>query len=272
MRRARFTVMQSAKLILALGWSDFILKYRGSILGYLWSLLVPLSRFIVILIVLRPLIATGDESYPLSLLLGLLLWDFFASATTACINALKEKSDLIQRIAFPRIIIEISAVWTQCIVIACHLILFMILIVSMGGTLTLSSLLILPIVIMLAGVSLGIGTFLASLSLKYRDIPHLWQSALQILFWLTPVAYPASSLLHAIESFHGFPPLLRSALIDSTALQPVAIIIELARGALLHSTIPDLSLVLSAGSIGLLILCMGITMFLVRSPRFLEEI
>lgn len=264
--------MQSAKLVVALGWSDFVLKYRGSVLGYLWSLLVPLSRFLVILIVLRPFVGGGDPLYPLSLLLGLLLWDFFSSASNACITSLREKSDLIQRIVFPRIIIELSAIWTQCIVITCHLSLFFLLMLGMGIPPSIRMVAIIPILFCSALLSLGVGSFLASLSLKYRDIPHLWQSILQILFWLTPVAYPASSLVRALHDLERLPPTLRTALIDLVTIQPLSIMIEGARAVLVGSALPSGWNILSGTIIALLSAVIGVTLFCVRSHRFLEEL
>lgn len=272
MRGTRFTLMHGAKLVLALGWSDFVLKYRGSVLGYLWSLLVPLSRFIVILIVLRPFVAHGDPSYPLALLLGLLLWDFFSGATNACIATLREKSDLIQRIAFPRIIIELSAIWTQSIVILCHVSLFILLAWGMGTPPSLRTLAMIPILFCGALLSLGIGAMLASISLKYRDIPHLWQSVLQIFFWLTPVAYPASSLTHALQELSILPPTVRTALTDIMTVQPLSIFIETARSALLHSALPSTTSILVACIISMLWAIVGVMLFRTRSAHFLEEL
>jgi ABC-2 type transport system permease protein len=272
MRAKHFTITHSARLVIALGWSDFVLKYRGSVLGYLWSLLVPLSRFIVILIVLRPFVAHGDPSYPLALLLGLLFWDFFSGATNACIATLREKSDLIQRIAFPRIIIELSAIWTQTIVILCHVSLFILLAWSMGIPPSLRTLVMIPILFSGALLSLGIGAMLASISLKYRDIPHLWQSVLQIFFWLTPVAYPASSLTHALQELHILPLSVRTTLTNIMTVQPLSVFIESARSALLHSALPGTTNIVIACIISVLCATIGIMLFVTRSSHFLEEL
>lgn len=272
MRTKHFSVAHCTRLVLALGWSDFVLKYRGSVLGYVWSLLVPLSRFIVIFLVLEPFVADGQSSYPLSLLLGLLLWDFFASATNACVHSLRDKSDLIERVAFPRIVIELSAVWTQLIVVVCNLVLFLIVTWALGTWPTVGILLLVPTLLGGISLALGIGAVLASFSLKYRDIPHLWQSVLQILFWLTPVAYPAESLVRSLALHDKFPEFLRTAFSLLISVQPLSVFIESARSAIIGTPPPSVTAYISFLLISMGVGMTGTMIFIKRSRKFLEEL
>src|SRR3990172_266651 len=97
-------------LIRELVASDFKLRYQGSILGYLWSLLRPLMLFGVLYVVFTKVIRIGDgvPYYPAYLLLGLVLWTFFTEATLAGMNAITGRGDLIRKVSIPKHIIVLS--------------------------------------------------------------------------------------------------------------------------------------------------------------------
>ena len=76
MQSASFGWTHSLRIVVEMGWSDFFLKYRGSVLGFLWSLAFPITRFLVILHIFRPF-TKGIEFYPLYLFLGIVVWEYF---------------------------------------------------------------------------------------------------------------------------------------------------------------------------------------------------
>src|SRR3989338_11677150 len=106
---SRFTWRHSLKVIFVMGWSDFVLKSRGSFFGYLWSLMGPLVKFLVILYVFGPYVSPEIPAYPLYLFLGVILWEHFVTTKAACIHALTEKAGIIQKLQFPRILLMLSA-------------------------------------------------------------------------------------------------------------------------------------------------------------------
>jgi ABC-type polysaccharide/polyol phosphate export permease len=234
----RFGWQQSLRVVLAMGWSDFILKYRGSMLGYLWSLLFPLTKFVVILHVFRPFVSDSIPLYPLYLFLGIVLWEHFSLTTTACMSVLVEKSSLVQKVAFPRILLMLSVGWLHIIILSTYLLIFFMLGAWVGVPLHIGALYALVTVVQATLLGLGIGMILSSFSLKYRDVPHLWAVALQVLFWLTPIAYPhdiSGPVGVAVTQFvRNFQPSLWSMLDAIIRFQPLSLLLYDIRRAVLY--------------------------------------
>src|SRR6185312_6938416 len=91
--------------------TDFKLRYQGSVLGYAWSLLRPLLLFVILYIVFVKFLKLGKgiEHYPIYLLLGIVLWNFFTEMTTQSLGSIVARGDLIRKIRIPRWIIVISS-------------------------------------------------------------------------------------------------------------------------------------------------------------------
>jgi len=92
------------ELVWVLTKTDFKLRHHGSVLGYLWTVLKPLLLFLVLWFVFTVFMRWDTPNYQLYLLLGILLWDFFAAGTMAGVRALASKSHLLKKVAFPKIL------------------------------------------------------------------------------------------------------------------------------------------------------------------------
>lgn len=266
-------------VVLALGWSDFLLKYRGSFLGYLWSFIVPMVKFLVILHIFRPFV--GDiPYYPLYLFLGLILWEHFSATTLACIQMPLDKSTIIKKVAFPRILLMLSVGWMHIVILSTYMCIFFLFTTLVGPGIPWSAVLYLPLVFLQASlIGVGVGMILGSYSLKYRDIPHLWNVILQIFFWLTPIAYayqPSAPVLEdATNMIHAGIPLSLWNLFDVfIRFQPLSLLIHDARRAMLYPStlaVPSLFHIVSFTAICVVIFVIGTCLFNRRSPYFMEE-
>lgn len=274
----RFTLRQSARVVFVMGWADFVLKYRGSVLGYLWSLALPLSKFLVILHILRPF-AGNIEYYPLYLFLGIILWEHFSLVTCACIALPQTQSGIIKRIRFPRLLLVLSMGWTHVIILLTYLFIFLVFALFMGAPL-LPGVLLLPLILVQAMcISLGIGMLMSAYSLRYRDIEHLWTVGLQVMFWLTPVVYeykPTAPLLQDIKTlFSGTMYNSFWSLFDVfIRFQPLSILIHDARRTLLYPhtlSIPSVMHWLGFTGACLALFLFGAWVFVRRSKHFLDE-
>ena len=266
------------RIVWNLGWSEFRLKYRGSVLGYFWSLAAPMAKFVIFLYVFRVVFPVGIPGYPLYLFLGIMLWEYFANVTTACIGVPLTYEHIIQNVAFPRFLLVLTVGWLQTIIFLTHVVIFVGMSLFMDPP-SVAEFLFFPVIwVQMTLLSLGIGSFLASYSLRYRDFSHLWNIVLQTLFWLTPVAYghavraPAAVEFLDIISSPG--KLLGwEALTMFVRFQPLSLIIFDARRALLPmgEAMPTLvhSVVLTAicGAVFL----WGNVVFRRRSRHFLQE-
>lgn len=273
------TFRRSLHLVLAFGWSDFILKYRGSFFGYLWSLAAPLVRFLVIYYVFHRFVADEIAQYPLYLFLGVILWEHFTLTTTACMTMLYEKASLIKKVPFPRILLILVTGWTHILIFLTHFVIFlagaMLLHVSPWMALWYLPLLILQMTLL----ALGIGMVLSAYSLKYRDIQHLWLVMSQLLFWLTPIMYPYRMEGPIWSAFRAmiqgaFTPTLLGFFDVFVRFQPLSILIHDARRVFLYPGtlgIPSaVHMAIFTALCGVIFAC-GMLIFEHRSKFFLQE-
>jgi ABC-type polysaccharide/polyol phosphate export permease len=275
----RFTFSQSLQVVLAIGWADFVLKYRGSILGYFWSLIGPLVRFLVILLIFGPYVSSSIPLYPLYLFLGIIIWEHFTVTTNGCMGMLFEKEGIVQRHPFPHFLLILAVGWTNLIIFATHLVIFALFAWYFQAHFTLNALLLPLILVQMTFIALGVGMVLASYCLKYRDVCHLWGIAIQILFWLTPIMYPyraQETATKSIVSFFqqpGFHP-LRQYLDLFIHFQPISIIINDARRLALYpgsSGVPTLLHLTGLTLICIMFFLLGKWLFDRRSPYFAQE-
>jgi ABC-2 type transport system permease protein len=172
--------------------TDFKLRYQGSVLGYAWSLLRPLLLFLILYVVFVKFLRIGAsvEHYPIYLLLGIVLWNFFNEITTQSTTAIVGRGDLIRKIRIPRWIIVISSSLSALINLGLNLIVvaaFMILNhVNVQDTIVWAPLILVEIYLFALGLSL----FLAAAYVKFRDVSYIWEVILQAGFYLTPILYP----------------------------------------------------------------------------------
>lgn len=172
--------------------TDFKLRYQGSVLGYLWSLLKPLMLFAILYVVFIHLlkIGSGIEHYPVYLLLGVVMWTFFTEATVQGMQAVVSRGDLIRKINFPKYIIVISGTISALINLLLNLVVVLVFVLINGVDLHWSVLLLPLAILELYIFSLAIAFLLAAFYVKYRDISHIWEVFLQGAFYATPILYP----------------------------------------------------------------------------------
>lgn len=181
-------------LIRELVASDFKLRYQGSILGYLWSLLRPLMLFGVLYVVFTKIVKIGGEipNYSTYLLLGLVLWTFFVEATVAGLNAITGRGDLVRKVSIPKynlvIATTLSAFVNFCLNMVIVFIFMLFSNVEFRPVMLLAPVFIAELVVL----ALGISFLLSALFVKFRDISHIWDVVLQILFYAVPIIYPLS--------------------------------------------------------------------------------
>lgn len=177
--------------------TDFKLRYQGSVLGYLWSVLKPLFLFLILYMVFTYIfnIGKGVPHYPVYLLLGMVLWTFFTEATINGLQSIISRGDLIRKINFPKYIIVISGTVSALINLGFNLLVVALFVVLNGVDIGWSSLLIMPLVVELYVFALALAFFLSAVNVKYRDIGYLWEIFMQAAFYATPILYPLSMVL-----------------------------------------------------------------------------
>lgn len=172
--------------------TDFKLRYQGSALGVLWSVLKPLFLFAILYIVFDQFLKLGRdiEHFPVYLLLGIVLWSFFTEATIQGLQSIVGRGDLIRKINFPKYIIVVSGTVSALINLIINMVVVLIFCIFNGVEFRPEALLIIPLLFELYIFALAIAFFLAAVNTKYRDAGYLWEIFLQAAFYATPVIYP----------------------------------------------------------------------------------
>ena len=179
-------------LIRQLAITDFKIKYQGSIIGYAWSLVKPLAMFGVLYLVFTMFVKIGSstQNYALYLLIGVVLWTYFADATLTSMRSISDKGDMMRKVYFPRIAIVISASISSVITLLLSLVVVFIFIVAAGITPGWNALWFIPLLLELFVLCIALAFILSALFIKYRDVGHIWELALQLLFYASAIIYP----------------------------------------------------------------------------------
>jgi ABC-type polysaccharide/polyol phosphate export permease len=246
------------ELTRAITLSDFKLRYHGSVLGIFWSFLRPLLMFGVLFLVFSHFLRFDVPNYALYLLLGIILWNFFAEATTLSLSGMSSKAPLIKKIAFPRTIIIVSATLTALLSFFFNILVFGIFWAFSNVSLSLTSLLALVFFIELYFISLGMSFLITALYAKFRDVRPIWEVLLQIGFWLTPIIYTISMVPEKFHWFMYFNPLTR--------------VIQYSREALLQGKISNLDGMFALFLMTVTIFVVGLWAYKKRAPYLAQEL
>lgn len=192
----RFFSKQNRALLSELVRTDFKLRYQGSVLGYAWSLLRPLFIFAILYIVFTRVFSLGKDvpHYPVYLLIGIVIWNFFTETTQQSLGSIVGRGDLIRKIRIPRWIIIISSSLSALINLLLNLVIVAIFMIINHVQPTLTLLLVPFILLEVYIFALGLSLFLSAAYVKFRDISYVWEVILQGAFYLTPIIYPISRI------------------------------------------------------------------------------
>jgi len=179
--------------------TDFKLRYQGSVLGYAWSLLKPLLLFVILYVVFVSFLGIGKDlpHFPVYLLLGIVLWNFFVEMTSQSLGSIVGRGDLIRKIRIPRWMIVLASSILATINMLLSLIVVFIFMIINGVGVT-WGLLMLPIyLVIIYMLAIGMSFFLSAAYVKFRDINYIWEVILQAGFYATPIIYPLQIVKNA---------------------------------------------------------------------------
>lgn len=188
--RYRYSVILLRQMVI----TDFKLRYQGSALGYVWSLLRPLFLFVILYVVFVKFmrLGTGVPHFPVYLLLGIVLWNFFAEITSTCVSAIVSRGDLIRKLNFPKYVIIISTAVSALINLVLNSIVIGVFMAINHVSLTWHIVWVPFFILELFVFALSLGFILSAIYVKLRDINYIWEVILQALFYATPIIYPLS--------------------------------------------------------------------------------
>lgn len=174
--------------------TDFKLRYQGSALGYLWSLLKPSLLFLIMYFVFSVFLKVGKDipNFPVYLLLGIVLWTFFAETTGMSLRSIVDRGDILRKINFPKYVVVLSVAFSAIINLFLNMLVVFGFMAINHVDFRLEGLLFPLVVLQLFVVALSVAFFLSAVYVRFRDINHIWEVVLQGAFYATPILYPLS--------------------------------------------------------------------------------
>jgi ABC-2 type transport system permease protein len=255
-------------LTLTLAVTEFKLRFFGSVLGYLWQVVRPLMLFGVLLLVFTQFVDVGDavHLYPAVLLTGVILYTFFAEATGGAVQSVVDRENLVRRIQFPRLAIPMAVVLTAIFNLGLNLLILLAFILALGVDPRAEwfevPLLLGALTVLISGVAM----LLSTLYVRFRDVKPIWDVALQVIFYASPVLY-------AIETIPS------ERIQHLLMLSPLGAILQQMRHAVIDPGAPTAAQA-AGGTAWLLIpvavviglFALGLWLFNREAPRIAEEL
>jgi len=184
------------ELLFFLTWRDVKVRYKQTALGAAWAILQPLFMMLIFTIFFGRLagVASAGIPYPLFALAGLVPWTFFANAITASGNSLVGSANLITKVYFPRLIVPAAAMLAGLVDFLLAFLMLVILMFYYRVAITIQ-ILFLPVLILLTALfSLGVGTWMSALNVKYRDVRFALPFLIQLWLFVSSVILPSTSV------------------------------------------------------------------------------
>jgi ABC-2 type transport system permease protein len=254
-------------LLWLIATTDFKLTFFGTVLGYLWSLMRPLLLFAVLYVVFSQVFRIGGDipHYAVLLLFNLMLFNFFIEATNQSVDSVLKQENIVRKMQFPRMVIPLSVVLTSAFNLCLNLIVVFVFILATGVEPMWTWLLLPVILAVLVMLTAAVAMSLSALYPRYRDVGQIWAVLSTVLFYASPVLYPAEFI----------PEDFRFALL----LNPFAPLLEQAQRWIIDPTAP--TVIENAGSwygwlgpslVFVAVCAFGVWIFNRQAPRIAEEL
>lgn len=177
------------ELIWALALRELKVRYKRSVLGFMWALLNPTLLMVVLTVVFTVIMPIKILHFPVFLLGTLLLYTFFSQSLSYAMESMVGNAELIRKVAVPKLVFPVAAVLSNVINLLLSLLPLLLLSVAFRHPIRWTWLLIPIPIIAIILLSMGATFFFATANVYYRDVGHIIQIVLQVLFYLTPIVY-----------------------------------------------------------------------------------
>jgi len=254
----RKNLWEKRDLVWHLAIVELKLRYKNSILGFVWAFLEPLLMLTVLYLVFTSIFKTDIEYYALYLLSGIITWNMFARGTLMNTTSILNKSHVVTKVFFPREILVVSATITAFLMMIFELIVLGAFFVATQFIPPISALMTIPIFGILFVLTLAISLPLSVLNIPYRDVATIWVVIIQAGFFLSPIIYRLEILPENIQQL--------------LLLSPMAHIIESIHNLLLYEIYPDISSIIYMVLTTAAFMIVGILIFRRYNPDIVEKL
>jgi lipopolysaccharide transport system permease protein len=238
---------------------DLKLKYRGSALGFVWSLFNPLLMIVVYTVAFTYILRMRVQGFVFYVMLGILAWTFFANSATMATGAIVDNAGLVKTVFFPRAILPVATVLFNLTQYLLTVLVFLPVMLLLYRVPLAAPMLLYPIFLGLQVIfTIGVALILATGTAYFRDVKHFLEVALAALFWLTPIVYQINQLS----------PRARAAIL----LSPMSPYISAYQKIFFYREWPELSIWLLATIYAGAAFILGAAIMLANEDEFSEQI
>lgn len=252
-------ILRYRELLYIFTWRDIKIRYKQTLLGLVWVIFQPSVSTLVFTIFFGNLakIPSGNLPYSLFVLAGLVFWSFFSNAVSAASNSMVANEGIIKKVYFPKLILPIASVAISFVDFCINCVTLLIFAVFLGFYPSLLGLIIFPVAIAVTAItSAGVGFFLASINVKYRDVRYVLPFFIQIFLFLTPVIYPLTIISDRNKYI--------------MALNPMTSVVESVRTVFSHRQLIDFNLILISVASSIVIFLTGLAYFKMTERYFAD--
>lgn len=247
------------QMIVGLVRMDLRGRYKGSVLGFLWTFINPLLQLLVYTLVFSVIMKNGIEKYYIYLFVGLVPWIFFSTSVTGGSSSITNYKDMVKKIYFPREVLPISVVTSGFVnMLFCFIVIFGVLIIS-GFGIELKAVLYLPVIMLVEYIlAMGFAMITAGFTVYFRDLEYILGIITMAWMYVTPIFYSVDIIPEEIRPIITWNP-----------MTPIIIAYQ---EILYYKQPPQLSTLGQAFGIGLIFLIAGYFIFRKLQKGFAEEL
>ncbi len=234
-------------------------KYKGSVLGFLWTYVNPLAQILVYAFFFSQIFRSGIEKFHLYLIVSMFPWNFFSGGVIQGLGSVRYQGDLVKKVYFPRQILPIVSVTVNFVnMLISFLIIYSLLLVLGWGIDLKLQLFLVPVMLIEYLFTLGMAILLSAVEVYFRDIEHIMTVAMMVWMYVTPMFYGLSMIPEK------FLPIFK--------LNPMLYIIGMYQKILYYKTIPESEYFIKGSVAALVVLVVGWIVFDMLEKRFAEEL
>lgn len=188
LERYRYTLILLRELVI----TDFKLRYQGSILGYVWSLLRPLALFGILYFVFVIFIRINKDlpHVAVYLLLGVVFWNYFSEVTNLGVSSIVARGDVLRKINFPKYVIVLAGSFSALINLGINLLVVTFFMIFDGAEPQAQAIVLVPLLIIeMFAFAIALAFLLSALFVRFRDVNYIWEVVMQGAFYATPIIY-----------------------------------------------------------------------------------
>ncbi|MEI2395812.1 ABC transporter permease [Paenibacillus phytohabitans] len=258
MKKILLELISYKQMIKSLVLSDLRTRYKGSVLGFLWTFLNPLLMLLVYTIVFSTIMRFDMPNYTIYMFIGLLPWMNFSSSILSSSSVIIRNSNLIKKIYFPHEVLPLSTVLGGIVNYLFGLIIMFIAIFISGMTISIHVLYFPVILFLLFLLMFALTLLFSSLNVYFRDLEHILGAIVMAWFYFTPVIYPSNVIPEKYQYLFN--------------INPMKPIIDSLQDIFYYHRTPELSGLLQSFIYNVILLIVSWVIFRKLSRRFAEEV